>query len=1021
MAVVKFCGCSVTSFNSRLGWGSNQSSIDVNVVEDSLRGGDFFNPPGMGQPCYFTFGPAFKFWGIIQNWKEQNSISGKRLFTVQVKDPRDILDGTQIVTGVYNGSTFGIPNILNCYGYWENLLGFGGASLNQGGMLWSKILTAVQALTNNPAGAMGGPLNYLGVNYAVDLSMLPVPPPYYRLSGGPTMSLLSAIQQICDDGGCEFFVELDPGTTIPIIRIYTVSRYAQPPFGTITQLTNSNWGGTLVRSSNGLELRNDPTTHFLIGGEQQTLYQTDSIQPFWGYDTDGNPIDNIIVFVPNLGYCNAAFVNCQEIGDSFNDGRQYYFLTEFEMRFALENTGGSWEQYVVYETYMLNNFKSFAIGPLGVQTLFGLPQLRGRNIQYDILADFLQALPQPAGGQNSSQLIAQETVRRFVNKIAQNWYGKKYWVSLPFVTAFQDPETLVVHHSQEISDGGWLPEGASPLGLTVNNILQFQQPDGRYEALAIYDATMINLQTASPDSSVIQFENNSFYTKISVNKDIFIWPQTGIPTALITVNNPVITEIASIAGDAGPLDAVFQQNQNGTTTILQNRRAFGAVDLQCAAPRKHPLAVSIPLKSNIASYGPWYLVGAPGRVITEVASDLTPWEYGGTAFMELAAQAKVTSAVSFMTMAEAGDIELVGMPLTSLGRTLLAGGPETTNIEVRMGSDRQGLTTAYQFKTFTSLHLDRFTRNTQERLKTMGRTQNEIRKAALAALAGTQAQGQAFIEAAASTLRRLPTWQLSAATPHPVIIASAIQGSGNGGVRVGAASTDPQEGWGGIGPTIGDNTLFENSSLVSFSALAKPFANNPLLPTGISVLLPRRRISPTGISGLSVANLNPYSSGNNDFEYLSAGNTSVSGTFLTKQGIDWNNIRGIAQPTPMMMIGWGYRIDGSAIPAYPLSSQAVGPQDLLYDHNRGCWTSHDLMFGYIDTMLPGNGGNVNMTICDGRNRLNASLPVYNFYSSSVAASSYITAGYLPYSNKWQVISADCASGVAPPAGITTIG
>ncbi len=386
MAVIKFCGASVLGFNSRLGWSQNQSTLEVSLVEDRLREGDIFNPPGVGQPCYFTFGPSFKFWGILQSWKKQDAIGGRDLYNVQIKDPREILDSTQLITGVYNGTTFGIPNILNCYGYWENLLGYGGANNNQGGMLWSKILTAVQTLTNTPGGTlMGGPLNYLGVNYAVDLSMLPVPPPFYRLTGGPTVSLLSAIQQICDDGGTDYFVELDPGTIMPIIRIFTVSRYAQPPFGTITALTNSVWGGTATRVSNGLELRNDTTTHFLIGGPQQTLYQTDNIQPFWGYDGDGFPIPNQIVFVPNLGFCNGAFVNCEEIAGAFNDGRTSYFLTEFEMRFALEDTG-AWEDYVIYETFVLNNRKSFSIGPLGLQNMLISNRLRGFNLPADVLS-----------------------------------------------------------------------------------------------------------------------------------------------------------------------------------------------------------------------------------------------------------------------------------------------------------------------------------------------------------------------------------------------------------------------------------------------------------------------------------------------------------------------------------------------------------------------------------------------------------------------------------------------------------
>lgn len=1016
MPTIKFCGASVTGFNSRLGWGSQLSSIDINVVEDIIREGDIFNPPGIGQPCYFTFG-AFKFWGILDSWNKQSSTSGLNLYTIHVKDPRELLEGTQIITGAYNGSTLGIPNILNCYGYWEQTLGFGGANSNESGMLWSKVLTAVQGLTNTLGGTvMGGPLRYMGVNYAVDLSRLPVPPPYYRLSGGPTISLLSAIQQICDDGGVSFFVELDPGTILPIIRVYTVSRYAQPPLGTIAQVTNTNWGGTVIRANNGLQMRNEPTTHFIFGDQQQNLYQTDNITPFWGYNIDGTPVENVVTFVPGLGYCNGAWVNAQEIAGVFNDGSQYYFLTEFEMRFALMNDTSSWNAYVVYESFVTNNLKFSRIGPLGLRSALGRPV--GVNPRADVLADFLNTLPALGSTINgNAQMKAEKDLRQFVRKIATNWYGKKYWTFLPFVSYYTDPDTLVIKHSQEVSDGGWLPDGETPLGLTSDNTLKFTHPDGRYQALAIYNANAINLERASPVDSVIQEGDTAFYTKISVDRNVFVWPN-GVPSVLITVNNPVEVKTTQIAGDFGPMDAIFQQEAGNTWRVTQRLRAFGAANIQVAGPRKSPIAVGIPLRSVISTYGPWYLAGAPGKVIVQQASDLAPWKYGGISFMNTAAFAKVTSAVTFMQVVERGSIELVGMPLTSLGRALIAGGPETTNIEVRLGANRQGLTTSYEFQTFADLHLNRFARDNDRRIQIMGLTQNEIRKVALTALARSQTQAISSLEAVSTMLDRQATWQLTAATPHPVIIGTAVQASG-GSIRVSSAMVDPQEGWGGIGIIDNETGVFRNSALASLSAFARPFANNPNSAT--SIFLPKPRVAPTGITGLTVGKLNPYSSGNNDFEYLLGGDElSGSGvaTFLPRQGIDWNNIRSLGWSLPMMAAGWGYKIDGTLIAPNSSPNYAVGPIDFLYDHNRGCWTSHDLIFGHISSALPGNGGSGVLIICDGRTPLNASLTVYNFFGSQVAASSYITVGYFPYTNKWQVISADCASGVSPGTVVT---
>jgi hypothetical protein len=1029
MPAIKFCGASVVGFNSRLGWGSNSSSMDVSVVEDTLRSGDIFNPPGVGKPCYFTFGPVFKFWGMLQNWQKSDSINGLPTYSVQVKDPRELLENTKVIIGAYNGQTFGMANIINAYGYWENNLGFGGSGANTGGMPWSKVLSAINAITLLPdnTGLFGGPLQFKDTKYIVDLSLLPAVPPYYRVGGSnmAAVSLMDLIQQVCEDAAVDYFVELDPGTTFPVIRVFTVSRYAQPPLGTIAQLANTNWGGTVVRSSNGLELRNAPTSHFIVGGQEQNLYTTDSIQPFWGYDSEGNPVQNMVVYIPGMGYTNAAYVDASRIAGSFNNGARTYFLTEFEMRFALDDTPSVWDSYVVYESWITNNLKSFTIGPIGLQEMisvwnFQVPfDLRnpGINPRADALADFLRRVGAPDGGASNAQLFAQNEVKDFVKEMAQNWYGKKFWVQLPFVTRYTDPETLVVQNTHDVSDGGWVGEDQTPLGLREENALKFMTQDNRFEAMALYDATAINLERLSIDDSALQQDDNTFYTKIQVDKAIYTWPQTGIPNVLITVNTPVSTEIANIGGDLGQLGIVFGQVGNNIWQAFQGRRAFGAFNVRCAPPRLSPRIVAIPLRSNISTYGPWYLAGAPGKVLVEQMNDLTPWDYGNEEFMNLAAMARVTSAVSFMQEAESGHIELVGMPLTSLGRTLIAGGPEVTNIEIRYG--KEGVTTSYQFKTFTELHLNRFIKATQDRIQRMGRLETQLQKASLLALTMSFEQAETNTQIAQSTLRRFPPWQVAWATPHPVIISSAIESSGIG-IRVSSALADPQEAWGGIGAFDNDTGLFRNSALCSLSAIVRPFNNNP---TGVQLLLPTVRVNPTGIAGLTVGKLNPFLPGNNDFEYLTGGNdpSSTGTNFLTRQSIDWNNVRGVGLPMPIMGIGWGYQLDGSVISPSISSAYKVGPIDMVYDQNRGCWTSHDLIFGYISSNCLPSGGSVNMTICTNGNRLtDKTVTVKNYYGSTVPASSYITAGYMPYSNVLQIIGADCGIST-PPAGIISIG
>ncbi len=1017
MAAIRFCGCSVINFNSGIGWGGNKSFLEVNVVQDD-RNGDFFNPPPLGYPCYFYFGASYHFWGLLYNWKNADAIQGRNVYTLRLEDPRDILEGTQLFLNGYNGSTFNVYNILNCYGYWENNLGYGSSNANEGGMPWSQVLAAVQALTNTPGQTpFGGPLNYRGISYAVDLSLLPVPPADYRIGAGgqSNMSLLDAIQQICDDGGCDFFVELDPGAVVPVIRVYTVSRYMQPPLGTIANIVSSNWGGTVKSSDNGLELRNTPTSKFLVGGAQQQMYETLDYQPFWGYDIDGTPIQNLVVTIPGLGTCNAAYVNAQEISSVFNGFSSdplHYFLTEFELRFALGDAKrrGAWEQYVVYETIELNPtnnplgfVKAVTIGPEGVKSAL---QADGNNNAAKVLSNFFDKV-----GASQEQIFKQGQLLDFVKKIATNWYGKKYWVPLPFMVSYLDPTTLVVHNSQDITDGAWTNDVA-PLGLSDINGLKFKQPDGKFEAVVAYDARGVDLAQVSPQDTIIQ--GNTLYTKMSVEKTIVRWPLTGTPTVVATINNPISLQVANIGGDLNALATVFRQADGRELwKAFQGRRAFGTLNVLVAAPRVAPTALAIPTRSNISTYGPWYYAGPPGKVIVEQAPDLVPWEYGGSTYMELAAIARVTSSVTFMQLSEMGRLELVGLPLASLGATLLAGGPNLTNVDVRYGKD--GIITSYAFRTFTESHLNRFIAGTQEKLKRTGRLQNEIRKSILLSLVSQNLTFNSLAEVNNDFFRRLPKWQISA-SPTPVIISSAVEDGSE--IRISTAICDAEEAWTGIGGGLNvggqeDAELFKNSSIVSLSAILRPFSNN----TDIDPELLIPQIEESGIAGddfgdnavLHTSLLNPYNFvSSSDLEYVLGSAAPTEGNYIVNsEQVDLDNIRGVGMSMPMMCVGWGYDIDGDSTPD-PFNADAfkAGPLDPLWDYNRGVWSVHDLVFGRLRSACSASG-TASMQLWDRLNPLQPTLNISNFFNSAIPSGKSVVAGYMPYSNKWVIIAADC--------------
>ena len=97
-----------------------------------------------------------------------------------------------------------------------------------------------------------------------------------------------------------------------------------------------------------------------------------------------------------------------------------------------------------------------------------------------------------------------------------------------------------------------------------------------------------------------------------------------------------------------------------------------------APPAAFPTAAGVPMKSNTLTYGPWKNIGAnPGGVQCEIDEGLTPWEYGGISYMNLAGAAKVLNNVTSMQWGERGQITIPGYPVRLLGSSLTLNSAQT--------------------------------------------------------------------------------------------------------------------------------------------------------------------------------------------------------------------------------------------------------------------------------------------------------------------------------------------------------
>ncbi len=65
-----------------------------------------------------------------------------------------------------------------------------------------------------------------------------------------------------------------------------------------------------------------------------------------------------------------------------------------------------------------------------------------------------------------------------------------------------------------------------------------------------------------------------------------------------------------------------------------------------------PTAVTLPMKSNRDSYGPWSVIGVPGKVNFQRDESLVPWNYGDFDTMNQAAIAKLANSATNMQEAE---------------------------------------------------------------------------------------------------------------------------------------------------------------------------------------------------------------------------------------------------------------------------------------------------------------------------------------------------------------------------------
>lgn len=302
-----FLGASIRKVNLSLGWGTQPSTLTVNLIEDR-RNGDRFNAPLVGNPVRFELpdnkGYTWSFEGFLQKKQRFGSSEGNPLYQVDIIDPRELLDGVPLILSQYTGPSQ-INNMMNVFGYLNEQ---GQVRPNQAGLPWNIVRNTIDDLSRATS-PFGGPIFFSRNQFITDLRNLPIVPNDYRVTGND-MSILGFVEDICALAGHDFYFRLEGN----VIRVFTIPRNRNPEFGMIDEFITNTEGAS--SKSVGEELRLGATSRFILGADIHQMYARgmnpgtqgsfidDTIWPYWGTYDNGNAILSTVLGANNQSYDN---------------------------------------------------------------------------------------------------------------------------------------------------------------------------------------------------------------------------------------------------------------------------------------------------------------------------------------------------------------------------------------------------------------------------------------------------------------------------------------------------------------------------------------------------------------------------------------------------------------------------------------------------------------------------------------------------------------------------------------------
>ena len=1002
-----FYNASIRGFNANLGWGNQSSSLSVDLVNDPSNLDDF-DPPIVGSPSYFTY-DGWTFGGVLQSSKVLRGSDGNPVFQVILEDPRAVLEGVNLILNGYDGSTEGVPNVLNVYGKLESV-SFGNSQVNETGMPWKKVRDTAQALINSPDATYGGPISLRGFVFKINLDALPPVPDNYRI-GGEFISLMDFIAEVCSAASHDFFFTLVNTGLDNYITLNTISRASNPAFGLISNFVSA-LSVPPIRTEIGFELRNETTGKFVVGGNKQELYfqpysagspgtyTDDTIWPFWGQKQTGE-----VIIGEDINNDHHMRLRSEQLNVPGLTGVTYW-TNVWELRAALESRE-SWEGFL----WLRNDDGTVSTNPqFGRASAVNLTGQVHKNLKAIINGD-KPLVPAKLGPTAKPQLDesadsisddheeALDRLYQFVLGYAQEFYGRKFMVRIPSVRSKREPETDRIIHDLEPVDSAYLAESL-PLAtaISANLVPNFINPlttqDGKFETYVRFDSISdLDFSDVPPDSIVFNSTATSAFVKAEVDPYVYFVNVSSLtnPRVVITLPGVVRKRIGDLSTKyAGVLLEFLDQSvEDGNITedaAIKFKNAFGMDNLNIGVDGLAilPNLAVVPLRKNKETYGPWKVVGGNGKSEFEKDETLVPWNYGGYAQLNIAANAKVLTAFSNMQVSEHGLVEIAGVPSLNLGSQLIAGGPYVTDVSVSISESQ--VTSTYRMNTWTP-DFGRIRKAEVDRMERLHKVSQQSRRFMRDRLFEDKRKNQ--VAGAIGAAKREKTARRASRSTHNMIVGENIGHSGDLYSNVGV-----QPVWLTTSQIGGDQ--YQYKAGMSMDGMFRPYSTWTDAPPGFP--LPKFVTAADGATTPTVDDLNPFASGH-DISVVLRGTEFPSDLETIDGGYDPSgNYRGLALKGPVVICGYGYDISGKPVPNDSEDGSSdefldgylgkpdtwkVGPLATSWDEDRGVWVAGggNEIFKAVTTTDMCDGGNGS-----GRLSYNSEdVAISNFMSSPISS------------------------------------